>query len=226
MDQSEMLKRQYESRFAGSEEYRNQVWKTLCSEYFSYYIFENSTVLDLGSGWGEFINNIAATEKYAMDLNPASGEHLADKIHFIHQDCSQQWSLESDSLDVVFTSNFLEHLPDKASVERTISEAYRCLKVGGIIICLNPNIKYVFGAYWDFWDHQIPLTELSCSEMLLMNGFTIDQCIPRFLPYSMSTGSKIPLFLVKLYLKLPMLWPFFGKQFIVIGRKIEATMVG
>ena len=41
------------------------------------------------------------------------------------------------TLDVVFTSNFLEHLPDKASVERTVAEAQRCLKNGGLLICLG-----------------------------------------------------------------------------------------
>jgi predicted SAM-dependent methyltransferase len=75
-----------------------------------------------------------------------------------------------ESLDVVFTSNFLEHLPDKVHVERTLAQAWRCLKDDGFIICLGPNIKYVPGAYWDFWDHFIPLTELSLSEVLKMKG--------------------------------------------------------
>jgi hypothetical protein len=75
------------------------------------------------------------------------------------------------------------------------------------------------GAYWDFWDHFIPITELSLSEVLKMKGFSIQSSIPRFLPYSMSNGRTPPLLLVKLYLKLPPLWPLFGKQFLVVGRK-------
>jgi hypothetical protein len=35
----------------------------------------------------------------------------------------------------------------------------------------------------------------------------------------MSTGSKPPLFPVKIYLQLPLLLRFFGKQFLVMGRK-------
>lgn len=226
-EQTETLKRQYQLRFAEIGEYRNQIWQILCSQFFSRYIPENSKVLDLGSGWGEFINNIAAVEKYAIDLNPESADHLSDGVICIHQDCSQTWAFESDYLDVVFTSNFLEHLQDKSSVERTISEAHRCLKYGGLLICLNPNVKFIPGAYWDFWDHQIPLTELSCAEVLRMKGFSIKQCIPRFLPYSMSAGSRPPLFLVKLYLKLPILWPLFGKQFVLIGRKeVQAAVAG
>lgn len=105
---------------------------------------------------------------------------------------------------------------DKQSLERTISEAYRCLKNNGLIICLGPNIKFVPGGYYD---HHIPLTELSLSELLRMKGFTIDVCIPRFLPYSMSTGKTPPLFLLRLYLKIPKAWSILGKQFLVIGLK-------
>lgn len=216
---SEILKEQYHLRFAKLQGYREQVWQVLCSCFFSRFIRRDAVILDLGAGWGEFVNQIDAARKYAMDLNPATPEHLAEGITFINQDCSQPWGIESGSLDVVFTSNFLEHLYDKPSVERAVSEAYRCLKDGGLFICMSPNINYVPGAYWDFWDHHIPLTEQSCSELLRMKGFSIIECISRFLPYTMSGGRKLPLFLVKLYLQLPLLWPLFGKQFLVIGKK-------
>jgi SAM-dependent methyltransferase len=98
---------------------------------------------------------------------------------------------------VVFTSNFLEHLPDKDHVAATIAEAFRCLKPGGQIICLGPNIKCVHGAYWDFWDHFVPLTDLALSELLRLSHFDITLSLPRFLPYSMSTGWTPPLALVR-----------------------------
>jgi len=215
----ESLREEYRLRFTKLESYRNQVWQVLCQNYFSRFIASEAHVLDLGSGWGEFINNVHAGKKYAMDLNPDSQRQLHESIQFLHQDCSQQWQLEAETLDIVFTSNFLEHLPDKEHVERTLSEAYRCLKPDGLIICLGPNVKYVPGAYWDFWDHFVPITELSLSEILQLKGFHTEHCIPRFLPYSMSTGSTPPLFLVQMYLKLSIAWRFFGKQFLVIARR-------
>lgn len=222
-NKTESLRDEYRIRFARSDRYRNDVWKILCDEYFSMFVSPEAHVLDLGAGWGEFINNIQAVRKYAMDLNPDTGRRLSGETQFLHQDCSQEWRIQKESLDVVFTSNFLEHLPDKDHVERTISEAYRCLKYDGLIICLGPNIKYVPGVYWDFWDHFIPLTELSLSELLRLKGFCIQSSIPRFLPYSMSTGRTPRLFMVELYLKLPALWPLFGKQFLVIGRKKKSV---
>jgi SAM-dependent methyltransferase len=217
--QAQVLRREYELRFKETEEYRNNVFRIHCSDFFSKYVDRTARVLDLGAGWGEFIRNIDAAHKFAMDLNPETGDRVSDGITFLHQDCSREWELESDTLDVIFTSNFLEHLPDKPSLQRTISEACRCLKPNGLIICVGPNIKDVPGAYWDFWDHHIPLTEMSVSELLRMNGFRIALSIRRFLPYSMSTGRTAPLFLVKLYLKMSFIWPLFGRQFLVIGRK-------
>lgn len=214
------LKREYELRFQETQHYRDAIWKILCADFFQRYVDANGKVLDLGAGWGEFIRNINAAHKFAMDLNPETAERVSDGVTFLHQDCSREWELESETLDVVFTSNFLEHLPDKPSLERTIAEAFRCLRPNGLIICLGPNIKYVPGAYWDFWDHYIPITEVALSEVLRMNNFEIDLCRGRFLPYSMSTGRTPPLFLVRLYLKMPFAWPLFGKQFLVIGRKV------
>lgn len=217
--QAEILERQYGMRFSGNEEYRDKVWKILCSIFFSRYIPHTAKILDLGAGWGEFINNIHGAEKYAMDLNPSARRHLLPNISFLHQDCSQTWPIDSEYLDVVFTSNFLEHLHDKLSIERSISEAFRCLKHDGLLLCMGPNIKDVPGTYWDFWDHHIPLTELSCAEILKVCGFDIDRCLRRFIPYTMSTGFKPPPFFIKLYLHFPGIWPVFGRQFLVIGRK-------
>lgn len=213
------LQKIYESRFSSLENYRQNVWKILCKEYFQQYISENADVLELGAGWGEFINNIKASSKIAIDLNPATKTHLNKDIIFLQQDCSEDWQTNKSNLDVIFTSNFLEHLPSKEKIEKTIEQAYKCLKANGIIICLGPNIKFIPGAYWDFWDHNIPLTETSITELLKLKGFDIELCIPKFLPYSMSTGIKPPLFFIKLYLKFPLAWKLFGKQFLVVGKK-------
>lgn len=218
-DRPDDLRTEYRQRFAGRAEYRQGVWRILCADFFARYIPRNAVVLDVGAGWGEFINNIPVARKYAMDLNPDTQERIAPDVTLLQQDCVREWPLETGSLDVVFTSNFLEHLPDLPSVEATISQAYRCLKEGGRIIVLGPNIRYARKAYWDFQDHKVALSDASVSGLLAMRGFEVQANIPRFLPYTMSKGAKVPLFLVRLYLRAPVLWTLFGKQFLVIGRK-------
>ena len=84
---------------------------------------------------------------------------------------------------------------------------------------LGPNIAALKGRYWDFWDHHVALSDQSASELLELHEFTIDKNIPRFLPYNMVRVRKRPLFLVRLYLRLPIIWRFFGAQFLVIARK-------
>lgn len=217
---SKDLQKQYEIRFSQIQHYRNEVWKILTRSFFQHYIPADSDILDIGSGWGEFINNIEGKRKTGIDLNPDGRQHLHPAIEFINQDCSHEWPLPEDSLDVVFTSNFFEHLPSKLHVEKTVAQAKRCLKPDGRLICLGPNIKYLPGIYWDFWDHHVGITEMSLAELLKIQGFHIEKCLPKFLPHSMANRQP-PLFFVKLYLALPVAWKLFGKQFLVVARNTK-----
>ena len=214
------LRRIYQIRFEGIEEYRNQVWRILIDDFFVRWIPEKSRVLDLGCGYGEFINNVEATERHAMDLNPDAASHLLkDGISFHQQDCSAPWPLEADSLDLIFTSNFFEHLPDKETLHRTIAHVKTHLKPGGRLLMLGPNIAALKGRYWDFWDHHVALSDQSVAELLELHELHPELVVPRFLPYNMSRIRKRPLFLVRLYLHLPFAWRFFGSQFFLVSRK-------
>jgi SAM-dependent methyltransferase len=218
-DIQEALIKTYTRRFTKSLDYRNRVWQILIRDYFARYVSPTSHVLDLGCGYGHFINNVQCARKYAMDLNPDSGRHLSDGIAFLEQDCSHQWQIEDASLDVVFTSNFFEHLPSKDHLTKTLRQAYRCLRPGGRIIAMGPNIKHVPGQYWDFFDHHICLTELSLQEALEIHGFQSDLAVSKFLPYTMVQAREYPVQLISIYLKFPLSWRLFGKQFLVIARR-------
>jgi len=213
------LEQIYRLRFAASQAYRNRVWRVLTAEFFARYIRADDTVLDLGCGYGEFINHIRCRSKFAMDLNPSALDHLNKEVTFLRQSCSSPWSLPDASLDAVFTSNFFEHLPDKKALSLTFEQARRCLKSGGRILCLGPNVKFLPGKYWDFWDHHLPLTEMSLREGLETHGFEITTCYAKFLPYTMVNTRPYPLWMIRLYLRLPFAWRIFGRQFLVIARK-------
>ena len=217
MANSDSLSEQYNRRFDAATEYRDAVWKALLAGRIQHWVGRDREVLDLGCGWGEFIRNVQAKRKFAMDLNPDAELRVGDDVEFIRQDCSQTWAFDDDSLDVVFTSNFIEHLPNKAAIDATLAEARRCLRPGGTIILMGPNIRFVPGAYWDYWDHYVPITDKSLVEALGLAGFNVTKSVPRFLPYTMSDGKEAPIALVRLYLALPVFWPMFGKQFLVIA---------
>lgn len=209
----------YEIRFSGFEKYRNQVWKILVSRFFSKWIYPNARILDLGCGYGEFINNVDSETRHGMDLNPNAQEHLSDGVIFHKQNCSEDWSLEPHSLDIVFTSNFFEHLPNKIALDQTIAHVHKALKPGGFIIAMGPNIAVLKGKYWDFWDHHVPLSTQSLNELLEIHGFEIEKSIDRFLPYNMVRVRRHPLCLLRLYLHLPFVWRLFGKQFLIVAKK-------
>lgn len=215
----EELQQMYEARFEGRLDYRNNVWRVLIRDYFQQFIRSGDAVLDLGAGYSEFINHIACGKKYAMDLNLDTARMTDPNVGVLQQDCSERWPLVDNILDVVFTSNFFEHLPDKQALARTLRETNRCLKPGGRLIAMGPNIKYARGAYWDFIDHHLPLTELSLAEAFVQQGFNIEKCIGKFLPFTMASGPQYPVFFVAAYLRFPLAWRIFGKQFLVIGRK-------
>ena len=216
---SDELQKEYQRRFAAIESYRNRVWSRLVPAFFQDWVPTESAVLDLGCGYGEFINHVNARTKYAMDLNPDAGLRLNPDVKFFLHDCSVQWPLNPQSLDVIFTSNFFEHLPGKALLSQVVDNAGRCLRPNGRLICLGPNIRYLSGSYWDFWDHHIALSERSLQEMLELKGLQVVRVWKQFLPYTMSNGWQPPPVFVNFYLRLPWLWPLLGRQFLVIAKK-------
>ncbi len=215
----EALQRLYGDRFSGQTEYRNEVWKRLCNDYFNRWIPANSTVLDLGAGHCEFINNVSAAKKYALDLNPDAAAAATADVELILHDCTLEWPLPEASVDVVFTSNFLEHLPDKDAVVEAFHQAHRVLKPGGRLIALGPNARYVGGKYWDYFDHHVALTERSLGEALVAGGFTVTTSVGRFLPYTMSGNRQRPPMFVSAYLRLPLAWKVLGQQFLVVAER-------
>ena len=209
----------YSRRFDSDLAYRNSVWRVLTGQFFQRYVKPTDSVLDLGAGYGQFINNIHCGKKLAMDLNSDSGSYLAPDVTLLAQDCSARWQIDDNSLDVVFTSNFFEHLFSKDALTATLGQAKRCLKPGGKLIAMGPNIKFAGGAYWDFWDHYLPLTELSLKERLETLEFSCPVIVPRFLPYTMVGRPQYPPFMIGMYLRIPVAWRFLGQQFLVIAEK-------
>jgi len=213
------LQRLYDKRFAGMHQYRNSIWRILVDNYFARWIPQRAAVLDLGCGHCEFINNVRSETRFGMDLNPDSVQQAGPGVRILSQSCSETWALPDNSLDVVFTSNFFEHLYTKQDLRATLLQAWRCLRPGGRIIAMGPNIRYLPGEYWDFYDHYLALTELSLGEVMTETGFTLEEQIPRFLPYTMSRGRQRPLWMLRLYLTLTFVWPLLGKQFLVVARR-------
>lgn len=210
----------YRFRFKESErEQKMAIWKTLCEHYFQKLVGDDKVLLDLACGYGEFSNNIKARKKYAVDLNPDAPKFLDPGIEFLQRRADRIEGVADNTVDVVFTSNFLEHLKTKEECDAVLAEMRRILKPGGRFVIMGPNIRYLAAEYWDFYDHYLPLSHLSLEEGLVQAGYDVPLIVPRFLPYT--TRSALPQhpMLIALYLKLPIAWRIFGKQFLLVGQK-------
>lgn len=209
----------YRLRFNKEIQSRYQIWKILCTDFFQKYVKTTDTIYDIGAGYCEFINNIKAKNKVAIDINPETKKYANKNVKVIITTSTKLPKKLTSTTDVVFVSNFFEHLPTKDDLALTLNEIYRVLKKNGTFIILMPNIRYTGSRYWDFLDHQLPLTDKSMIEALELHNFKIQEARSKFLPYT--TKGKYPKFnfLVRLYLMIPILHTIFGAQSLIVAQK-------
>lgn len=211
------LEKLYRNRFNERQRAsKNALWRVLVEHFLQQYVREDADVLDIGGGYGEFINHIRAKGKYLIDLNPDARTFADPDVQVLNLNILDPTSRcqISATFDTIFISNFFEHLNSKEELINILIFCFEYLKPGGELLVIQPNFKYAFREYYDFIDHQIPLTHLSLQELLKTIGFNIDLLIPRFLPYSTKGRPASPK-LLRLYLKLPLVWRFVGGQMFV-----------
>ena len=171
-----------------------------------------------GGGYCEFINNIKAAKRIVLDLNTDVEKFAGHDVQVLVSSSTNIKSIADASCDIAFASNFFEHLT-KQDIIDTVKEICRILKEKGNFLVLQPNIRFCYKDYWNFFDHITPLDDKSLREVLETNGFNIVELKAKFLPYS--TKSKLPknIFLIKLYLKMAFLHHIFGKQAFLVAQK-------
>lgn len=208
----------YQRRFTPDIDFRNKMWGVLCEKYFQRYISTNDVILEIGAGYCEFINNIHGKIKIAVDINPDIKKFANNSVKVILSQSDHIDGIANDSIDIVFISNFLEHLERKA-ILGTIQEAYRILRTDGKIIILQPNIRYTYRDYWMFFDHITPIDDRALVEILEINQFKIIEKVIKFLPFTTKSNFPRSIFLIRLYLTMRIVWPLFGKQSLIIAAK-------
>ncbi|MCX7648420.1 MAG: class I SAM-dependent methyltransferase [Elusimicrobiales bacterium] len=212
------IKKIYSNRFCSDLEFRKKMWNVLCSDFFQKYISVKDTVVEVGAGYCEFINNIKAHKKIAIDINEDIKKFANNDVEVILSN-STAINIPNNVADVVFVSNFFEHIT-KEDIKKTLNEINRILKDGGKLLILQPNIRFCYKDYWMFFDHITPLDDRSLIEVCKILGFKVKEKITKFLPYTTKSILPKSILLLKLYLKFPILWIFLGKQSFLFLEKI------
>ncbi len=218
----EQLSRLYQERFTARDlAFKEGMWNIFCEEFFQRYVETTDTVVDLGAGTCEFINAIDCADKIAVDLNPdversvkqRQGDHRVEQLDAADPDAARSTSCSPRTSSSTF--------PNKAELVATLDECHRILRADGRLIVVMPNIRYLPGRYWDYFDHHLALTHYSLVEALVLANFRPEVVIPRFLPYTIK-HSRTPrsLALVRMYMRFPLVWRIMGKQMFVVGRRV------
>lgn len=217
MELSELYARRFTSADRAA---KVRIWATLWQRVFARWIRPEDSVVELGAGYCEFINAVVARRRVAVDLNPDTVLAAAPGVEVHTASASELGFLRDGEVDVVFTSNFLEHLPGKDQVTEVVRSAHRVLRPGGLLIVMGPNIRFLADVYWDYYDHHVPLSDRSVSELLGSCGFELRRVEPRFLPYTVKGRLPSWDWLLRAYLRLrPLSSAVLGRQFLVVAAK-------
>ena len=194
---------------------RAVVWGALWRYYFSGLIPPDSCVLDLGCGYGDFINSVAARRRVALDAWPDFPRYLAPGVEAHVGGVTDLGFLDDGSVDFAFASNLFEHLaqPDFASVLRQLRTK---LGAGGVLVILQPNYRYAYREYFDDYTHVAVYSHISLADFLTANGYEVLEVRPRFLPLTVKSRLPVSPALIRTYLRSPV--SPMGKQMLLRAR--------
>lgn len=209
----------YETRLAPNAS-RRRIWGYIARYLQVRWPELRGRVVELGAGYCDFINQLAARERFATDV----WEHLPELCEPGVQSLLQS-AVEPlpGPFDAAFASNLIEHL--------TIEDATKCflrvfesLAPGGIFLCLQPNFRLAYRRYFDDFTHRTIFTDASLCDFGVSHGFELAAVKPRFLPLTMKSKASRLAFLVPVYLRSP-IKPLAGQMLVVFRRPMPEPRV-
>jgi SAM-dependent methyltransferase len=181
---------------------RRVLWQTLVDCVFQRQIPPGGVVLELGAGYGEFINAVKARRKLAVDQWPGMLAHLDVGVEGLVTRITQLEGVADGSVDYVFSSNCFEHVSQSELLE-CLAQLRRKMKPGAMLTIVQPNFKYCAREYFDDYTHVSIYTDKGLSDLLSANGFKVVRRVPRFMPFTIKGSLPVHPLLIRLYLISP-----------------------
>lgn len=207
----------HSSRFT-EESRRDTLWQTLWRAYFSKKIAREDCVLDIGAGYGQFINNVEARRRIALDIWPGFKAHLAPGVEAIVGDVTDLDLLEDGAIDFAFASNVFEHVTQER-FSGCLERLQKKLSSRGVLTILQPNFAYAYKEYFDDYTHVSIWSHVSIADFLRANNFEVLEIKPGFLPLTIKSRLPVIPALIELYLASPV--KPFAKQMLIVARPAQ-----
>jgi len=193
---------------------REILWRSLHRFYFRRLISPSATVIDLGCGYGHFINNATARRRIAVDLWSEAAKFLDPAVEFHRGSITDLSFLEDGALDVAFASNVFEHLSQSES-RSVLTQLAAKLRPGGRLIVVQPNYRYAYREYFDDYTHVSVHSHVSFCDFLAASHYVVTRCEPRFMPLTVKSRMPVIPWLVWAYLRSP--FKPWGKQMLLVA---------
>ncbi len=194
---------------------RTVLWEALWRYCFSEMVPRGACVLDMGCGYGDFINSVVARRRIALDVWPEFPRFLAPGVEAHVGSVTDLGFLADRSVDFAFASNLFEHLTQDAFAS-VLRQLRLKLAEGGVLTMLQPNYRYAYAEYFDDYTHLTAYSHVSMADFLTVNGYEVIEYRPRFLPLTVKSRLPVSPALIRAYLRSPV-HPL-GKQMLLRAR--------
>jgi SAM-dependent methyltransferase len=204
----------HESRLTADPK-RDLVWQALWRYHFSRFVHQDDCVLDLGCGYGSFINQVVARRRIALDSWKGFPAFLAPGVEAVIGEVTELGFLPDSGVDFAFASNLFEHIP-QSEFARVLDTLRGKLSARGTLTILQPNYRYAYREYFDDYTHVAVYSHVSLSDFLTANGYEVLTVEPRFLPLTVKSRLPVSSWLIRLYLASPI--RILGKQMLISAK--------
>ena len=194
---------------------REVLWQSLWRYRFCAMVRPDDCVLDLGAGYGSFINQVQARRRIAVDAWEGFPAHLAPGVEYRVGSVTDLDFLEDGSVDFAFASNLFEHLT-REQFATALAALRRTLSADGTLTIVQPNYRYAFREYFDDFDHKSVWSHVSLADWLVANRYEVFLVEPRFMPLSIKSRLPVSPLLIRAWLASP--FKPIGKQMLVRAR--------
>lgn len=191
---------------------RRAVWRAIV-RYVTRDAGDVGTLVELGPGYCDFVNQFPARRKIAFDLNPEMRRWAAPDVDLRIESALPLPGIAERSVDLVFASNFLEHL-DEVALAELLPRVRAVLSPRGRLILIQPNHRRCAEHYFDDPTHVTIFDDENIAGWLSRFGLRVVHLDPGLLPFSMNSRLPKSELMTALYLRSP-LRPLAAQMYVV-----------